>query len=176
VSPYPAWPFLSDPSHPFLSAVWAVLIHGVLGLVVVAPIVWRSGHRLGYAALAFVGGSLLDADHFIVAGTFNLHTIETLSGGRPLTHSLIFVVLLAGLTIALSGRPLFGWTVFAVNCEHLLFDAAGSHERIFYPLNHPDGIPWLLCPLGALVFFAASREIARRAPRASPQPAGIGLA
>jgi hypothetical protein len=65
VSTYPAWPFLSDPYHPFLSAVWAVMIHGVLGVLVVAPILWRSRHRTVYTAVAFVGGSILDLDHFI---------------------------------------------------------------------------------------------------------------
>jgi hypothetical protein len=69
VSTYPAWPFLSDPNHPFLSAVWAVMIRGVLGVLVVAPILWPSRHRTAYRAVAFVGGSILDLDHFIEAGT-----------------------------------------------------------------------------------------------------------
>ncbi|MGH2852481.1 MAG: hypothetical protein ACRDLP_17930, partial [Solirubrobacteraceae bacterium] len=58
--PDPAWPFLSDPAHPFLSAVWAVLIHGVIAVAVVAPLVWQSRRRVTYAAIAFVGGSILD--------------------------------------------------------------------------------------------------------------------
>ena len=33
MSTYQAWPFLSDANHPFLSAVWAVLIHGARAVV-----------------------------------------------------------------------------------------------------------------------------------------------
>jgi hypothetical protein len=86
VSLYQGWPFLSDPGHPFLSAVWAVLVHGCVSLLVVAPILRPSRHRTRYALLAFAGGSAIDVDHFLAATTLNLHTVETLSG-RPATHS-----------------------------------------------------------------------------------------
>jgi hypothetical protein len=170
VSSYHAWPFLSDPAHPFLSAVWAVVAHGVLALFVVAPPVLRSRHRLAYAALAFVGGSLLDLDHFIVAGSLSLHTIETL-GDRPDTHSLVFVALVSVLVLALTRRPRVAWALFAVNVSHLLFDAAGGHDPIVYPLSRLDGLPWLLCPLGAVALFVASELIARPTQSAAPRPA-----
>jgi hypothetical protein len=159
VSPYGAWPFLSDANHPFLSAVWAVLIHGVLGIFVVAPLIWRSDHRVRYALLAFIGGSALDVDHFIAAGSLNLHTIETLSG-RPATHSLGFIVLLGLAAFALTRSRLAAWAVFAVNLSHLLFDAAGGGVRVLYPLGHPDGLPWLACPLGALALLGVSTWLA----------------
>jgi hypothetical protein len=158
---YHGWPFLSDPSQPFLSAVWAVLAHGVLAVFVVAPLVVRSRHRLAYGALAFIGGSLLDLDHFIAAGSVSLHTIETL-GDRPDTHSLVFAALISLLVLALTRRPHVAWALFAVNVSHLLFDAAGGHDPIVYPLSRMDGLPWLLCPLGAIALFAGSELIARR--------------
>lgn len=166
MSPYQAWPFLSDPSHPFLSAVWAVAIHGCLALIAVAPLIWRSRHRLAYGALAFVGGSILDLDHFIAAGSLSLHTIETLSG-RPDTHSLIFVAGLAALTLLLTRRRLAAWAVFAVNVAHLLFDAAGGHEHILYPFSSLDGLPWLLCPLGTVALLGISAAISAGAQRPS---------
>jgi LexA-binding, inner membrane-associated putative hydrolase len=168
VSPDSAWPFLSDANHPFLSAVWAVVIHGVLGILVVAPIIWRSDHRVRYALLAFVGGSALDLDHFIAAGSLNLHTIETMSG-RPATHSLGFIVILALLALALTRRLLAAWAVFAVNLSHLLFDAAGGGVRVLYPLAHPDGLPWLACPVGALALLGASTWIGGDRSRRSSQ-------
>lgn len=174
MSPYRAWPFLSDPNHPFLSAVWAVLIHGVIALVVVGPILWRTRRRLLWSAVAFVGGSLLDIDHFIALGTFNLHRIETFPGGRPATHSLLFVAALALAVTIVTRRPLWGWTVFAVNLAHLLFDGAGGSERIFYPLSSPDGVPWLACPLGTLALCAASWAIAQRLPGRTSDPLGGG--
>lgn len=164
MSSYPAWPFLSDPTHPFLSAVWAVLAHGVLCLIAVAPVVWRSRHRLGYGLLAFFGGSLIDLDHFVAAGTANLHTIETLSG-RPDTHSLVFVTALTLVALLVTRRPVAAWSVFAVNLAHLLFDAAGGGEHILYPLSNPDGLPWLVAPVGAVALCAASAVVARAEPR-----------
>jgi hypothetical protein len=167
VSTYRSWPFLSNAHHPFISAVWAVCIHGIIGLVVVAPIVWRSRHRGAFGLLAFAGGSVLDLDHFIAAGSLSLHRIETL-GGRPETHSLAFVLALTLITWLLwprTSRLTAAWSVFAVNTAHLLFDAAGGSEHILYPWTGIDGIPWLLCPLGILVLCGASEMIARRRAR-----------
>lgn len=172
MSPYHAWPFLSDPNHPFLSAVWAVLIHGSLAVVAVAPILWRSRHRLIYTALAFIGGFVLDIDHFIAAGSLNLHTIETL-GGRPDTHSIIFIAALAAVTLALTRSWLATWAMFAVNLVHLLFDGAGGNEHVLYPFTSVDGIPWLLCPIGTLACLAVSAWLVR-APRRPAGPPGGG--
>jgi hypothetical protein len=152
VSPYHAW--------PFLSAVWAVLIHGVLAVISVAPILWRSRHRLIYGTLAFIGGSILDLDHFIAAGSFNLHKIETL-GGRPDTHSILFVLALSILVLVFTRRWLAAWGFFAVNLTHLLFDGAGGNEHVLYPFTSVDGIPWLLCPLGTLALLGVSTLLAR---------------
>ena len=160
MSPYHAWPFLSDPSQPFLSAVWAVLIHGVIAVIAVAPILWRSRHRFIYGALAFAGGFVLDIDHFIAAGSLNLHTIETL-GGRPDTHSIVFIAVLSVAAGLLMRSREAGWAVFAVNLVHLLFDGAGGSEHVLYPFTGVDGIAWLLCPLGTLACLAVSGLIAR---------------
>ena len=146
-------------------------IHGILGVFVVAPILLQSRHLLVYGALAFVGGSVLDLDHFISAGSVNLHRIETL-GGRPDTHSLVFVALVAVLLLAVTRRPVLAWAVFAVNASHLLFDAAGGGDPILYPVSRLDGLPWIVCPLGALALFAVSELIARRTPRTAARPAG----
>jgi hypothetical protein len=172
VSPYHAWPFLSDANHPFLSAVWAVLIHGVLAVIAVAPILWRSRHRLIYTGLAFIGGFVLDVDHFIAAGSLNLHTIETL-GGRPDTHSIVFIAGLAAVTLALTRSWLATWAMFAVNLVHLLFDGAGGNEHVLYPFTSVDGIPWLLCPLGTLACLGVSALLVR-GRRASSGPDGAG--
>jgi hypothetical protein len=159
VSTYSAWPFLSVPGYPFLSAVWAVLIHGILALIVVAPVVWHSSHRVRYAVLTFLGGSALDLDHFVAAGSLNLHTIETMSG-RPATHSLIFIVLLGLLTMLFTRRVIGAWAVLAVNLSHLLFDAAGGGVHVLWPLSRPDGLPWLACPIGALALLTLSTMFA----------------
>jgi membrane-bound metal-dependent hydrolase YbcI (DUF457 family) len=165
VHPYQAWPFLSDPRHPLLSAVWAIGVHGVLAVFVVSPILRRVGHRVVLALGAFAAGSVFDVDHIFAAGTLNLHAIETLSGGRPDTHSLVVVVLVGAIAYALTRRVAVAWSVFAIFLSHLLFDAAGGSDRVLYPFSNLDGLPWLACPIGTLALFGGSLAVTARSPR-----------
>jgi membrane-bound metal-dependent hydrolase YbcI (DUF457 family) len=158
--PYPGWPFLSASAHPGLSAAWEVFAHGILGLVVVLPIVWRSNKRLLFGALAFVGGFALDLDHAVAAGSLSPHAMEDL-GHRPDTHSLAFAAILATVTFLVTRRKLVCWSVFALIAAHLLFDAAGGGVYWLYPLKHPDSIPWIACPIGLAVLFGVSALVAR---------------
>ena len=158
------WPFLSDPGHPVLSAIWAVAIHGVICATAVAPLIWCSDDRIRNTVFAFVGGSAIDLDHFVAAGNLNLQAIETM-GSRPDTHSLLFVAALALVALALTRRLLIAWAVFAVNVAHLLFDAAGGGVHVFYPSTALDGLPWLVCPIGTLLLCAASAAIVGTRPR-----------
>jgi membrane-bound metal-dependent hydrolase YbcI (DUF457 family) len=164
VHPYRSWPFLSDPHHPYLSVAWAVFVHGVLGVLVVLPILWRSRNRATLTLLAFVGGSALDLDHVVAARSLDPSKLEHLAR-RPDPHSLLFVFALALLAWALTRRREFAWCVFAVNAGHLLFDAAGEGVEWLYPLKHPDGIPWLACPIGIAVLTGISVIVARTGPR-----------
>jgi membrane-bound metal-dependent hydrolase YbcI (DUF457 family) len=161
--PYHGWPFLTAPHHPTLSAVWAVLIHGSISLFVVLPIVLRSNRRVLFAVLAFLGGSALDLDHVVAAGSLRPHALETL-GHRPDTHSLLLAVALTLLAFALTRSKPIAWSVFAVIVSHLLFDAAGDNEYWLYPLTHPDSIPWLACPVGIAVLLGISAAVARTGP------------
>jgi membrane-bound metal-dependent hydrolase YbcI (DUF457 family) len=161
--PYHGWPFLTSPQHPTLSAVGAVLIHGSISLFVVLPIVLRSNRRALFAVLAFIGGSALDLDHVVAAGSLRPQALETLHH-RPDTHSLLLAVALALLAFALTRRKLVAWSVFAVIVSHLLFDAAGGDEYWLYPLRHPNSIPWLACPVGIAVLFGISAVVARAGP------------
>jgi hypothetical protein len=96
--PYHGWPFLSAPHHPVLSALWEVLAHGSLGLIVVSPIVWRSNRRSLFAVLAFVGGVALDIDHAAAAESLSVRAMQDL-GHRPDTHSLAFDVVVNSLQL-----------------------------------------------------------------------------
>jgi hypothetical protein len=161
--PDPAWPFLSMPHHPMLSAAWAVLIHGVVAVAAVAPILWRSGRRVLYGVLVFVGASLVDLDHFVAAGTSDLHRIETMNG-RPGTHGLWVAVLVAALAWLISRRGTVAWCVFAVITSHLVFDAAGGGTPLLAPLSSIDAIPWLLCPVVVLALAAVSAATRKDGP------------
>jgi membrane-bound metal-dependent hydrolase YbcI (DUF457 family) len=160
VHPYRYWPFLSDPHHPVLSAVWAVLIHGLISILVVLPILLVSKRRLLWTVLAFLSGPALDLDHVVAAVSLNPSALEHL-GHRPETHSLLFAVVLALLCLALTRKPLFVWSLFAVVTAHLLFDAAGGSEYLFYPLKSPDAIAWLSFPIGTIVLLGLSWLVAR---------------
>jgi membrane-bound metal-dependent hydrolase YbcI (DUF457 family) len=161
--PYHGWPFLTSPHHPTLSAVGAVLIHGCIGLFVVLPIVLRSSRRVLFAVLAFIGGAALDLDHAVAAGSLRPEALESL-GHRPFTHSLLFAVALTLLVLAVTRSKPITWSVFAVVVSHLLFDAAGGNENWLYPLERPDSIPWLACPVGLAVLFGISAVVVRAGP------------
>jgi hypothetical protein len=154
------WPFLSDPHHPILSAVWAIAIHGVISLVVIWPILMYSSRRVLYGTLAFIAGPGLDLDHVIAAQSLNPHAIESMSQ-RPDTHSLLAAVVLALLALAFTRHRLAAWSVFAIVVGHLLFDAAGGSEHWLYPLDAVDSIPWLLCPIGIAALSAISWVLVR---------------
>jgi membrane-bound metal-dependent hydrolase YbcI (DUF457 family) len=154
------WPFLAAPSHPVLSALWEVFAHGSLGVVVVLPIIWRSPRRISLALLAFLVGVALDIDHVVAAGSLNPRSLEQLSH-RPDTHSLLFVGMLAFIALAVTRRKLIAWAVFAVLVAHLLFDAPGGGVRWLFPLQHPDEIPWLVCPVGIVLLAGISAMVAR---------------
>jgi membrane-bound metal-dependent hydrolase YbcI (DUF457 family) len=164
VHPYPHWPFLSDPSHPILSVVWAVFVHGCISLLVVWPIVWQSRHRERNAVIAFIAGPAVDLDHVIAIGSLDPSRLEHIAGGRPVTHSVLFAVLLSLLILALTRRMLLAWSVFAVIVSHLLFDAAGGSERWLYPIEHPQSVPWLSCPIGIIVLTLISWLLVTRRP------------
>lgn len=167
MSPDRAWPFLSDSQHPVLSALWAIAVHGALGMLVVAPIVMSSDKRRLLGALAGLGAVLLDLDHTVDAMSLSPRAMEHLAH-RPDTHSLLLALSAAVLVGVVTRRALTGWSVFAVIVSHLLFDAAGSGERWLYPLAHPDSIPWLACPIGIALLTFVSWTLARAGRRREP--------
>lgn len=157
-----AWPFLSDPSHPVLSALWAVFVHGAIGVIVVLPIIWPRPRRALWAGLAFFGAVAFDLDHVVAADSVVPRSLEHLSH-RPDTHSLLFVCALALVALAVTRSKLVGWAVFAVLTSHLLFDAAGGSERWLYPADSPDAIPWIMCPIGIALLTGISAIVAHAA-------------
>jgi membrane-bound metal-dependent hydrolase YbcI (DUF457 family) len=171
-----AWPFLAAPSHPVLSALWEVLAHGSLAVLVVLPIIWVRSSRLPLALLAFLGGVALDIDHAVAAGSLTPRSMEQL-GHRPGTHSLLFVCMVALIALAITRRKQIAWAVLAVLVAHLLLDAPGGGVRWLFPLQRPDAIPWLVCPIGIVVLTVTSAMVARTAgfgsgrsaPRSPPE-------
>lgn len=135
-------------------------MHGTIGVLVVAPLLWRSAHRSRLIALAFAAGVLLDVDHAVAARSLDPAAMERL-GRRPDSHSLLFASAIAVLTLVATRRRVVAWGVFAILTAHLLFDAPGGGVRWLFPVQHPESIPWLACPLGTLVLVGISAMVAR---------------
>jgi membrane-bound metal-dependent hydrolase YbcI (DUF457 family) len=169
------WPFLTTSSHAMLSALWEVVAHGSLAVVVVLPIIWHRPRRVPLVLLAFFGGIVLDIDHAVAARSLDPRLMEQL-GSRPDTHSLLFVSVLAFVALVVTRRRLIAWAVFAILVAHLLLDAPGGGVRWSFPLSHPDAIPWLACPIGivlltgisAMLVHAAGPDAGGRTPRSLP--------
>jgi hypothetical protein len=159
MSPYHGWPFLSVPHHALLSAGWALIAHGVLGVLVVSPILRRSGRAGRWGAVAFLGASAIDLDHVLAAGSLSFHSMESLSR-RPDTHGLPVALVLGVATWGVTRVRLAGWCVFAVVASHLVLDAAGGGTPLLFPFGRAEGIPWLLCPVTIMLMFAISALLA----------------
>jgi hypothetical protein len=168
MGPHYGWPFLSVPNHPWLSAAWALFIHGALALVAIGPVLWRARRRALYGSLVFAGASLVDLDHLAVAGAVNVHAIETMSG-RPDTHGMWTAVIVALLAWLLSRRKTAAWCVFAVVTSHLVFDAAGGGTPLLFPVSPIDAVPWLACPAAIVALAVISAAI--QTSGESPLPA-----
>jgi hypothetical protein len=165
MSPHRGWPFLADPRHAELTAASAVLMHGLIAIIVVAPILARNRRRALNSALAFVGGVAVDLDHVVAAGSVSPRAMEHL-GYRPDTHSLVLALGVAVLVLMVARSAVAAWCTFAVIASHVIFDAAGGGDRWLYPLSQSGSVPWLLCPASILVMLALSGLIARyRYPR-----------
>jgi hypothetical protein len=167
VHPYRAWPFLSVPQHPVLSAGWALLVHGVVGVAVLWPILRSSERKALYTAVVFAGASLIDVDHVVAAGSLNPHSLESMSG-RPETHGLLVAAGLALLALVLTRRAIVAWSVFAVTTSHLVFDAAGGGTPLLAPFSGLEAVPWLAVPAGVGLLAAVSALLARGAVGSLP--------
>ena len=109
-------PFLGRPFW----AVIDVLVHGAVALAVTGPCIRRAtrGKRaLALSGLAFLSATVLDLDHFVAAGSLDLHAALSLAA-RPPTHSLTFALLLGTATSLLSRDRAAGWVVFAALASH----------------------------------------------------------
>jgi len=146
------------------------VIHGCLCLLAVGPIVWRSEHRVASRWLAFIGRLGIDLDHFIAAGSLNLHTIEPLGGRAGHPFARVRARALAVVALLLTGRLAGRLAVFAVNLATWLFDAAGGGVHILYPLRPPRRAAVAVSPIGTLALFRHQRGYRRTLARPGRNP------
>ena len=124
-------------------ALFDVLVHGVVALLIVFPIFGApelAGRTTVLLYTILLTATMLDLDHFIAAGSLDLEGALQLAT-RPATHSLTFSAVVGLLGLLLSGNALVGWGLFAAMASHVLRDAAAGFTPIVWPLSL-SSIPW----------------------------------
>ena len=148
VHPYPAWPFLSDPAHPFLSAVWAVLIHGAIGIAVVAPLVWREPPARDLRRDRVRRRARCSTSTTSSRPAASTCTRSRRSAAVPTpTRSRSSRCSPCSRSRSRAARSSRG------RCSRSTPRTCSSTRRaaastILYPFTNLDGVPWLVCPLG----------------------------
>ena len=148
---------------------WAYLdgvAHGATALAVTAPIWLRLPARmwLKYFFVAGLLGGLIDLDHIVAAGSFELEELIT-QPTRPPTHSLTFALTLAVTGALVMKDRLMGWVIFVTLASHVVRDASGFHTPLFWPLSRPHSMPHWLYLVTEVLLLYASFYVARKTPR-----------
>ena len=116
--------------RPFFGrAFWALGdsgVHGLVALLVTAPIIRSAPVVRRLLVLAFLAGTLVDVDHFLAAGLCSFWTATHLAR-RPPTHSVTFALLVSGGGYLFSGSLATAWVVFAALSSHILRHASAGH-------------------------------------------------
>ena len=121
---------------------WALVdppVHAALALLAVAPLILRGSARaalsraaLSRAALAGLAAVLIDLDHALAAGSFSVYAMTHL-GGRPETHSLLFVLGCGLFAWGISRRGEWGWLLGLALLSHVLRDASSGGTPLLWP-------------------------------------------
>jgi hypothetical protein len=115
---------------------WALVdsaVHGLVALLVTAPII-HSASSPQLLGIAFLAGTLVDVDHFLVARSRSFWTATHLEK-RPPTHSLTFALLVSGGGHLFSRSLATDWVVFSALASHVLCDASAGTAPVLWPLG-----------------------------------------
>ncbi len=143
-------------------ALFDGMVHGVLGLLVTSPLIGTGGdvRRTGVLfSLIILTATLIDLDHFVVAGSVDVPEAVSL-GKRPPTHSLTFAGVLGVVAFLVSRSPIVGWGMFAALSSHVIRDASRGGTQILWPLSL-EVIPRWVYYFGAVGLFLASYLLAK---------------
>lgn len=84
----------------------------------------RDAHALNYkdSGIAMCVGGLIDADHFIAAGSLSLHGATNLSS-RPFAHAVVFIVITFLILYTSMSQPKYAYLFLVAALSHQLRDA-----------------------------------------------------
>lgn len=111
------------------------IMHALLYVIIFLPFAAMPGYFL----IGLVSSVIIDIDHFFMARSFNIKRMVSFPS-RPVTHSLIFAVLIAVIAGLLLGDYLKGVFVFAGLSAHLLRDLIDGKTFILLPLSRVHSI------------------------------------
>lgn len=119
----------------WLTALLDPVAHAALALMVVLP--WLVGLRLpgSYLLLAIAAAIFIDLDHFVAAGSFSVKEAISLPG-RPVSHSLLFSAVLAGIIGLIARQAKGAGVVFLALLTHLSRDATSGGTPWLFPLSN----------------------------------------
>lgn len=151
-----AWP------ESIPTTYWALLdplVHAVLALAVVSPLFARpevSAHLIRWIIIAGSVAVLIDVDHFFAARSLSLEDALNLDA-RPIAHSLLFVLVAALATFALTRQTSATFLIGIALLSHILRDASHGGIPFFWPLrgNLEISIPLYFCAQIGLGLIAA---------------------
>lgn len=151
---------------PFGSnSFWGIydnVIHAFVCLLVLLPFARRE-YLFKDIILFLAIGSLIDIDHFVMAGSFSVSDVIKLTM-RPPTHSFTFIFLLTLITFPFHRR--LAILFFLGLSSHILRDASSGITPMFYPLEFYK-VPYSLyvfleCLLVMISILLASKIVLRK--------------
>lgn len=111
--------------------------------------------------LAFFSGGILDIDHIFVVHSIDFKDIMMLVE-RPVTHSLAFAMIAAGIIALVAKREykifFFCWVFIAI-AQHIVRDGLTDVTPILYPSKEFMELPPWLYAVGQLGLFTFARTV-----------------
>ncbi|SFD00843.1 hypothetical protein SAMN05421780_11917 [Flexibacter flexilis DSM 6793] len=128
--------YLIETRPIFKREYWALydgVVHGLVGVIILLP--FFKEYNLYNFSLIFFISTIIDIDHFILAGSFSVSDAINLPM-RPITHSITFALIFGfWVFIFFRTQPFVFWIVFAALTSHVVRDASSGLTLIFYPFS-----------------------------------------
>lgn len=111
------------------------IMHALLYVIILLPF----ASMPGYFLIGLVSSVIIDIDHLFMARSWSIKKIVSFPA-RPVTHSLIFAILIGVITGLILGDYLKGVFVFAGLAAHLLRDLIDGKTFILLPFSRIHSI------------------------------------
>ena len=114
-------------------------VHGMIAVLIALPLFQK--FEIKSFIIVFLIASLLDLDHFIVNFSFSLTKAISLTM-RPITHSLLFAILMSAAFFFITKNKKWTWLIFVAIASHVVRDAYSGITPIFFPIKIYESPYW----------------------------------